>query len=308
MSENIRNEEDIEETQDIGENFENNKINNEQVYNMLTNNELSWQTIIYDLINTGQLDPWDIDIGYLANKYLQKVRQAEEANFFVSSKVLLAASLLLRIKSEILLERYIRSLDDILFGKKEEKKYEVERIELDLNEIPDLYMRTPIPRMRKVSLQELMSALNKAITTENRRINKEIDIKRAEREAETVLPKTRLNVKDKIKKTYSRILTLFKHKQSKLSYTELVGKDREERIISFLPILHLDTQQRIWLEQEKHFDEIYIWLYEHYKKENADKIVKGLVKEEKEIEAQEKLNSETGFDNLIGELADEELE
>lgn len=305
MSEDIEEEENIEEIQGKRENFGNNKINNEQVYDMLTNNELSWQTIIYDLINTEQLDPWDIDIGYLAKKYLQKVRQLEEANFFVSSKVLLAASLLLRIKSEILLERYIRSLDDILFGKKEEKKYEVERIELDPNEIPDLYMRTPIPRMKKVSLQELIAALSKAITTENRRINKEIDIKRAEREAETVLPKTRINVKDKIKKIYSRILTLFKHKQSKMSYTELIGKDREERIVSFLPILHLDSQQRVWLEQEKHFDEIYIWLYEHYKKENADKIVKELVKEEKEIEAQEKLNSETGFDNPIGELIDE---
>ena len=277
------------------------KIGNEQIYDMLTNNEVSWQAIIYDLINTEQLDPMDIDLSYIANKYLEKIRQLEETNFFVSSKVLLAASLLLRIKSEILLDRYIRSIDDILFGKKQETKV-YERIELDVDEIPDLYMRTPIPRMRKVTLQELMTALNKAIRTENRRIEKEIDIKQAVKEAESVFPKARINIKDRIKKIYSRVLTLFRHKQSRLSYTELIGKDREERVVSFLPLLHLDSQQKVWLEQEKHFDEIWIWLYEHYRKEKADEIAKELIEEEKQILESEKIAEKTGFDNPLADF------
>jgi len=96
-------------------------VKQQQIHDILFNREIGWQEIIYDLINTEQLDPWDINITLLTEKYLQKIERLEEADFFVSSKVLLAAALLLRIKSEILLNTYIKSIDEILFGKKEKR-------------------------------------------------------------------------------------------------------------------------------------------------------------------------------------------
>ncbi len=259
------------------------KINQEQFYDMLMEREPSWQAIIYDLIHSEQLDPWDINLIILSQKYLEKIKQLEEENFFVSSKVLLAASLLLRIKSEILLNEYIKSLDEILFGKKEEKKYVMERIEIDESEIPVLFPKTPLPRFKQVTLQELMSALGKAMNTENRRIRREISEKRAEKLSHVDILKTRVNVRDRIRKIYARISTYFKKKsQSKLSYTELAGKGKEERIACFLPILHLSNQQKVWLEQENHFDEIYIWLYELYNKK--DEALHELEKEIEEVE------------------------
>src|SRR3989338_6616165 len=65
-----------------------NKISQEQIHDLLFSEKLSWQAIIYDLINTEQLDPWDIDLVVLTSKYLEKIRVFEEANFFISSKVL----------------------------------------------------------------------------------------------------------------------------------------------------------------------------------------------------------------------------
>ena len=117
------------------------RVGQEQIQELLFDNRLSWQAIIYDLINSEQLDPWDIDLAVLSNKFLVKVRLLEEANFFISSKVLLAASFLLRLKSELLLSRDLQSLDDILYGKKEEKSYTQERIELD-EDIPRHYRDT----------------------------------------------------------------------------------------------------------------------------------------------------------------------
>ena len=106
------------------------KIQQEQIHDILFNREIGWKDIIYDLINTEQLDPWDINIVLLTDKFLEKIRQIEETNFFISSKVLLAAALLLRIKSEILLNKYVKSIDEILFGKKEiGAKVVFERIE-----------------------------------------------------------------------------------------------------------------------------------------------------------------------------------
>src|SRR3989344_4104568 len=142
-----------------------NKLGNEQIYELMTNEEVSWHAIINDLINTGQLDPWDINLALLANKYLERIKFLEEANFFISSKVLLVASVLLRFKSDILLYEHIKSIDEILFGKKEEEKKVIERIEIDENSLPLLYPKTPLPRYKKVTLQELMTALDKAMTT-----------------------------------------------------------------------------------------------------------------------------------------------
>jgi segregation and condensation protein A len=246
-------------------------VQQEQIHDLLFSRELGWQDIIYDLINTEQLDPWDINISIIADKYLEKIQSLEEADFFVSSKVLLAAALLLRIKAEILLNRYIKSIDDILFGKTETKKYVPERIILD-DEIPELIPRSPIPRFKKVTLKELMESLNKAITTENRRIKKTILHRNALRESSISLPKRRFSIKDKIKEIHEKLYGHFdQNKQNKkISFTDFIGKEREDRIVSFGPLLHLETQKKVWLEQPDHFEEIHIWMNKTFFKHNPD--------------------------------------
>ncbi len=286
-------------------------VEQEQLHDILFSREIGWQELIYDLINTEQLDPWNIDITILTDKYLEKIAGLEEADFFVSSKVLLAASLLLRIKSEILLNKYIRSIDEILFGKKEEKKYELERIELD-EAIPELIPRSPIPRFKRVTLQELIDSLNKAIVTENRRIKKEIVNKNALREADISLPKKKFNIKNKIRELYEKLLHHFKENKHKtrISFTDFVGTNKEDRIISFSPLLHLDNQKKVWLEQETHFEDFHIWLHETYSANNPDPFADLRQELEQEIEElgdEEKARLENineNFENPLGELAD----
>ena len=246
-------------------------VKQEQIHNLLFNREIDWQEIIYDLINTEQLNPWDININVLTEKYLEQIQKYEEADFFISSKVLLAAALLLRIKSEILLNKYIKSIDEILFGKKQDKKYSMERIDLEEN-IPELIPRSPMPRFKKVTLKELIESLNKAIITENRRIKKTILNKNALRETGISLPRIKFNIKNKIQEIYDNLFShLEKNKdRHKISFTELIGKTKEERILSFLPLLELENQKKVWLEQENHFDEIHIWLKETFLEHNGD--------------------------------------
>ncbi len=246
-------------------------VGQEQVQELLFNREVGWQDIIYDLINTEQLDPWDIDIGVLSEGFLLKIHEYEEMDFFVSSKVLLAAALLLRIKSELILSKYMRSVDDILFGPKEEKKTILERIELD-EEIPELILRSPVPRFRKVTLNELIESLNKAIVTENRRIKKAIVNNNALRETGLSLPKRKYSINDKLKEIHGRVVDFFsKNKnEKKVTYTEIVGKDKEERALSFFPVIQLENNGKLWLEQENHFEEIHIWLKDIFFKENPD--------------------------------------
>lgn len=268
-------------------------VGQQQIQDLLFGDKLSWQAIIYDLINTEQLDPWNIDLALLAQKFLERVRELEEANFFVSSKVLLAAALLLRMKSEILLHEDLQSLDDVLFGKKEERKYIQERIELD-EDIPQLIVRTPLPRYKKVTLEELMKALGNAIKTENRRIRKVVLAKQQEFEMAVSLPKQRINLQDRIREVYAKLKVIFAEREHKLAFSELAGSTIEERVLTFIPLLHLDNQQKVWLEQEGHFAEIWILLKHIYEKQNAS----ALETMRKEVESE--------MEKLHASLTDEE--
>lgn len=252
----------------------NDGVSQEQVHDLIFSREIGWKDIIFDLINTEQLDPWDIDIGLLAEKYFEKVEELEELDFFVSSQVLLAASLLLRLKSEMILNKYISSIDDFLFNRDssdEKRKNTYERIELD-EEIPMLVMKSPIPRFKKVTLNQLIESLNKAIKTENRRIKKTIVNQNALRETGISLPKRKFSIANKMKVLRGKLDAHFDANKShkKVPYSHFIGEEKEERALSFFPLLQLEMNGDVWLEQEYLFDEIHIWLKDVYLKHNPD--------------------------------------
>ncbi|MFA5060883.1 MAG: segregation/condensation protein A [Candidatus Pacearchaeota archaeon] len=234
------------------------KIDQNQFFDIITGDELSWQTIIYELIKTEQLDPWDIDIGVLADKYVETIQQLEEADFFISSKVLLACALLLRLKSEVLANSYIQDLDRELYGRTDEKRYEIEKIEIDEGELPLLVPRTPMTRHKKVTLKELMNALNQAIETENRRIKREIKGKQTEKAIITVMPKSNhIPLKIRIKNIFGVISGHIQKGNKHIQFSYL-APSREEKLASFVPILHLSNDGKVYLKQEKHFEDIHI--------------------------------------------------
>ena len=293
-----------------------NSIKQEQIHDLLFSREIGWQEIIYDLINTEQLDPWNINITILTDRYLEKIRSLEEADFFVSSKVLLAAALLLRIKSEILLNKYIKSIDEILFKDKDKGKVILEKgqmLSIDLDEyIPELIPKSPLPRFKRVTLQELMDSLNKAIITENRRIKKEIRNTNALRETEISLPKKKFSINDKIKEIYDGLVQHFtsNDKKTKIPFSEFAGAERENRIMAFYPLLHLDHQKKVWLQQDTHLEDFDIWLKDVYFKNNPDPFAD--LKQEVEEET-EKLGKDEGkrlkkikkdFENPLGEMTE----
>ncbi len=299
-SKNINNNDNFLRTSD--------KIGENQLYNIVVSRKPDWQSIIYDLIHTEQLDPWDVNIVRLTEMYFERISELDEAEFYDSSRVLLAAALLLRIKSEFLLNKHIRSIDEILFGKKQSDEKIFEKIEINEDELPVLIPKTPLPRARRVTLPELMAALNKAINTESRRIKKEVAVKRAQKLSEVDFPKfKRVDLKDRIKQFYARILTSIKKKSvsseknlNKVGFSELIGKEKEEKLACFLPVLHLSNSKKLWLEQSGHLEEIWIYLHEYFKK-NRDKFVEEL---EEDIEAMKQeignLNKEENIEEITG--------
>ncbi|MEK6852428.1 MAG: segregation/condensation protein A, partial [Nanoarchaeota archaeon] len=204
----------------------------------------------------------NIDVAALARSYLYRVRELEEANFFVSGKVLLVAAILLRLKSERLYEQ-LSFLDELLFGREESETKAREKIVLEEGELPLILPKTPLPRSRKVTIEELVHALNKAVEVERRREKRSILLELAEKEAAIVLPTTTINIHSKIREIYDKVREFFaKRALEKLTFSELVGTDRrEDKILTFVPLLHLDMRKKISLAQREHFGEIEIYLY-----------------------------------------------
>jgi len=230
----------------------------DQIYEMLVEkDEITWQTLIYDLIRSEQLNPWDIDVSILSRRYVETLKKLKEANFFISGKVLLAAALLLKIKSEKFLNEDFVNFDNLLYPPSldELELYENANNPYLNSEHPELTIRTPLARKRKVTINDLMSALQKALEVNKRRVMRRL------REDEIIVkvPEKKVDISSLIKNIYDKIINFFKFKKETLTFTKLIPSDKkEDKILTFIPLLHLDNQEKINLTQEKPFGEIII--------------------------------------------------
>ena len=106
---------------------------------------------------------------------------------------------------------------------------------------------------------------------ERRRVRK-VREKFYEQEVAIALPRRTFNITEKIIEILGKIKGLFE-KQERLTFSELVNSDkREDKIMTFIPLLHLDNNQEVRLEQKKHFGEIDIYLH---KKFDGKELVEG---------------------------------
>jgi segregation and condensation protein A len=229
----------------------------DQIYEILIDKEdITWQRLIYDLIKSEQLNPWDIDISILSKKYIETLKKLKEANFFISGKVLLASALLLKIKSEKFLNEDFLNFDNLLYPS---DLNELELYEDSQNYInpehPELTIRTPLARKRRVTINDLMNALQKALEVNKRKVMRRL------REDEVILkiPEKKIDISLLIKNVYDKIIDFFKFKKEILTFSKLIPSEKkEDKILAFIPLLHLDNQEKITLNQERPFGEIFI--------------------------------------------------
>jgi segregation and condensation protein A len=237
----------------------------DRIFQMIVEeNEVTWQTIIYDLVREEKMDPWNIDVSKLARRYIDMIHKLKEFDFKVSGKVLLAAALLLKIKSKRLVGEDMDEFDRLLAGAEINEADFYDSLEgeyRDVNQIPEADMlklipRTPQPRQRKVSVYDLVGALEKALEVKKRRIMRSIPEMRVE------VPQKTTDITIIIKQVYKSILNFFKlNKGKKLTFSTLIpSESKQDKIRTFIPLLHLANQRKVDLEQEISFGEIEVML------------------------------------------------
>ena len=233
------------------------KSTNEVIQELLfEKDDVTWQSIIYELIKSEEIDPWDIDISVLTKKYIETIKQLKEFDFKISGKALLAAAILLKIKSNRLVGEDLEEFDRIIAGDPEEDFFDEditrERTE---EEIQQLIPRMPQPRKRKVSIYDLMGALEKALEVKQRRIiknmpNFDIDI-----------PKKKPNVNLIMQNLFLKIKRFFILGNNHLTFEKLIpSESKEDKVATFIPLLHLANRHKIDINQEKPFGDIEIYL------------------------------------------------
>jgi len=231
----------------------------DKIYEIILSPELTWEGLIRDIVKKEGLHPWNIDICLLADKFAEVISEVRQLDFRLSGKFILTAAILLKMKSQYLSnEELVRSdyyLADLagaidlegVFNKKREG-------------VPDgfeLIPRLSFKRTRRITLDELVDALRRAMMVNARR---EKRWKERGKIAEYKDKFKKVNILNKIKKLYDRIVSFFKKLgRDEVTLSELnPSKERKDIIWTFIPLLYLANEGRVMIRQEEEFGEVYI--------------------------------------------------
>ncbi|MDO8643115.1 MAG: ScpA family protein [Candidatus Woesearchaeota archaeon] len=246
----------------------------QQIFNILFHqDEITWQSLLLELVKQENIDPWDIDISVLANKYIEMVKEMKKADLRISGKVVLAAAILLRIKSQRFLTEDVAQFDNLIDGSEDELLTEDPGMPFMFDRAKyhqlRLIPRTPQPRKRKVSIYDLLDALKRALDVEERRML------RIPRQLKLEIPEKKMDLNELMTQIYMKLLVLFRlDAEKKVTFTSILpDTSKIAKIYTFIPLLHLSTQRKLDLDQPEHFGEISIKVI----KENIDKEIEKAV-------------------------------
>ncbi len=235
----------------------------EQIFELLMKeDDISWQAILQDLITREGMDAWDVDVSKLAHSYIEMLKKMQELNLVISGKVILASAILLKMQSSKLVQEDIYRLDSIMNPPSEvhdEDDFDSGALfPSQPLERPALMPRTPQPRERKVSIYDLISALQDALEGQKRRALREI---LDEIPTITHAPQKKEDVTIIINRLLQKIDKFFDvtRDQVPLKFSELVpSQEKTDAVYTFIPLLQLTNDRKIDLHQEESFSDIHI--------------------------------------------------
>jgi segregation and condensation protein A len=243
----------------------------EKIFDLILNqDDITWKSLLYDLVKTEQMNPWDINITLLTQRYVETIKKLKETDLKLSGKVLLAAAVLLKMKSHKLVNEDIEEFDRLMAFTEEVEGDEFfseftedlfTKNQKDLEQKYKLIPRQPQPRTRKVSIHDLVNALEKAMESKKRSLVKQKPLK-------FEFPKRKFDVVETIRDIYARIRVFIKSEKNKnLTFSKLLPPHakKQDKVYTFIPLLHLENQRKIDTHQPKHFGEIFIKLFKKKK-------------------------------------------
>ncbi len=210
----------------------------------------TWKDILLELISSNSIDPWNIDLISLADGFIRKVKEMEQMDFAVQANVILAASILLKYKSD-----YLKALS--YQSELQEFPSEPGGEPADMEALPQLTLSSRIPPKRQITFDELVSEMERIIKydeVERIRIPRgsimeTVDLDLGERDIEQDMALIMGRVREN---TDSEGWSLFS--------SLIRDAAMEDVVYTLLCVLHLVQLGSLDLRQDKMFGEIFIFL------------------------------------------------
>ena len=277
-----------EQIVDIGEHMNASSLSTEEMKLERIVTYPTWREMLLDLVAQKKLDPWNIDLVEITAGYLEKIKNMEMLDLRVPANLILAASILLRFKSDAL--RFEEEVQEVV-----EQVYVEEDAEPAV--IPVLELKSRIPPKRMVTLDELLLAMEKVFEEQKKREQK------AQRITVPTVINIQLpefNIEERMDGVYSRVLKEL-DSEGLATFSNIVEERTPIGMIStLLPLLHLVQDRKLSVFQERFFGEIFIRVREmeaEEKKPEKD--------EEKDEKGEEEEISANGANEGVAEDDDE---
>lgn len=240
----------------------------------MTEQPMDGVELLVHMAKTGEIDPWNIDIVKVADQYLQAVAELKESDLKITGKTLLYLAILLRMKSDQLAGiNYLyppedEFLDELLEpdfmdgGKLIQPKFSFR----SLDEVIKRRTSTKQPRIRTVTLEDLLIELQKYEEMEKRRNLKEKVEKASNRRMMDYADFTADDIEEMAHEEFHEDTVLqLKHilerlliHQEEVSLTEIMDIGRLDKISAFLALLFLTARGGYDMHQEEFYAEVYI--------------------------------------------------
>jgi segregation and condensation protein A len=207
--------------------------------------------ILVKLAQDGEIDPWNIDIVDVTDKFFRHVEKLERMDLRISGRTLHYAAILLRMKSNALVEEPMLEddswIDDFDF------------FEVDEYPIP----KPPVRRHshRSVTLNELIMELEKAEVVERRRVVRNKTKEHMQLNRHTTEQVLGIAHEEDIEGRVENLrimLTEILDDRTYISLSEILTGDRSNKLMTYISLLFLANMKEVWLEQEELFGELYI--------------------------------------------------
>ena len=202
-----------------------------------------WKTVLLELVESAKLDPWNIDISEVTVKYIHKVRQMKVMELHVPANIILAAAILVRMKSDT-----IKLVEDVPIAEVQEDFGEGAAVS-----IPTLEIAGRVMPARKVTLNELMVALEDVMKD----IETRMEPRLVASPEPVKLELSQFDIDEKMDQLMEKIFSV--DGGGLVTFTSLLEQHTpEEKVQTLLPLLHLWQKRKIALVQEEYFGEIFI--------------------------------------------------
>lgn len=236
--------------------------------------------LLLNMAKQGQIDPWNVDIVQVADQYLRAVSEVKESDLKRTGKTLLYLAILLRLKSDQLAGiNFWEVIEEATFDDIGHDSGELapgELMALDpfskmrrFDSLDDVLKRrtsTKQPRIRPVTLEDLIRELKKYEELEKKRSLREKVEKASQRRMadysqftsedieelahEEFLEDTIFILKDLLER-------IFIHEEQ-VGLSSLHRQGNMDKISAFIALLFLDLRGEVEIFQEEFYGELYI--------------------------------------------------